>query len=193
MAKTRSADRQRYWREVIERQRASGQSIVGFCSKEGLSPASFHAWKRRLGRPQRGTGRRRRSRPSFRCRSSATQRLAWEGWKSSGLAASCCESRAVTYRRSARWWLLSGQPRQHEGHVHADVALVPASVCENRPHRYAKVVRGAGWSGGARTGPAGGIGRPVPLLQPAGRSREGTLVCGRRLGHLVQAIGRRNL
>jgi hypothetical protein len=58
MAKARSADRQRYWREVIERQQASGQSIVGFCSKEGLAPASFHAWKRRLRRPQRATGRR---------------------------------------------------------------------------------------------------------------------------------------
>ena len=58
MAKARSADRQRYWREVIERQQASGQSIVGFCSKEGLAPASFHAWKRRLRRPQRGTGRK---------------------------------------------------------------------------------------------------------------------------------------
>ena len=58
MAKASSADRQQYWLEVIERQQASGQSIVGFCSKEGLAPASFHAWKRRLRRPQRGTGRR---------------------------------------------------------------------------------------------------------------------------------------
>ena len=58
MAKASRADRQRYWREVIERQQASGQSIVGFCSKEGLAPASFHAWKRRLRRPQHGTGRR---------------------------------------------------------------------------------------------------------------------------------------
>ena len=56
MAKFKSVDRQRYWREVIERHQASGQSIVGFCSKEGLAPASFHAWKRRL-RPRRGTGR----------------------------------------------------------------------------------------------------------------------------------------
>jgi hypothetical protein len=57
MAKARNANRQQYWREVIERQRASGQSIVGFCAKEGLSPASFHAWKRRfrLG-PQREAG-----------------------------------------------------------------------------------------------------------------------------------------
>jgi hypothetical protein len=58
MAKARSADRQRYWREVIERQQASGQSIVGFCSKEALAPASFHAWKRRLRRPKRETGRK---------------------------------------------------------------------------------------------------------------------------------------
>ncbi len=53
MAKTRSADRQRYWQEAIERQQASGQTIVGFCAKEGLSPGAFHAWKRRLQRPQR--------------------------------------------------------------------------------------------------------------------------------------------
>ncbi len=56
MAKTRSADRQRHWREAIERQRASGQSIVGFCAKEGLSPASFHAWKRRLRQPRGKAG-----------------------------------------------------------------------------------------------------------------------------------------
>ena len=57
MARARSADRQRYWREVIERQQASGQSIVGFCSREGLAPASFHAWKRRLRRSRRGIER----------------------------------------------------------------------------------------------------------------------------------------
>jgi len=56
MAKASRADRQRYWREVIERQRASGQSIVGFCSTEGLAPASFHAWKRRLRRSRRKAG-----------------------------------------------------------------------------------------------------------------------------------------
>ncbi len=56
MVKTGSADRQRYWREVIERQQASGQSVVRFCSEEGLALASFHAWKRRL-HHQRGTRR----------------------------------------------------------------------------------------------------------------------------------------
>jgi hypothetical protein len=56
MAKASRADRRRYWQAVIERQQASGQSIVGFCAKEGLSPASFHAWKRRLRRPRREGG-----------------------------------------------------------------------------------------------------------------------------------------
>ena len=58
MAKTSSADRRRHWREVVERQRTSGQSIVGFCSREGLSPASFHAWKRRLRQPRHKNERR---------------------------------------------------------------------------------------------------------------------------------------
>ena len=53
MGKVSRADRRRYWREVIERQQASGQSIVGFCSKEKLAPATFHAWKRRLRWPGR--------------------------------------------------------------------------------------------------------------------------------------------
>jgi hypothetical protein len=57
MAKARSSDRQRYWQAVIERQQASGQSIVRFCSKEGLAPATFHAWKRRLRRSRRGIER----------------------------------------------------------------------------------------------------------------------------------------
>jgi len=63
MAKASRADRQRYWREVIERQQASGQSIVGFCSKEGFAPASFHAWKRRLRRSRRGIERESANQP----------------------------------------------------------------------------------------------------------------------------------
>ncbi len=53
MTRATNGDRQRYWRKVIERQQASGQSIVGFCSKEKLAPATFHAWKRRLRRFRR--------------------------------------------------------------------------------------------------------------------------------------------
>ena len=58
MATTSSADRQRHWRKLIERQQGSGRSIVAFCAQERLNPASFHAWKRRLlGGPTAETGR----------------------------------------------------------------------------------------------------------------------------------------
>jgi hypothetical protein len=36
------------WRQRIERQRASGLSVVEFCRKEGVSGAAFHRWKGRL-------------------------------------------------------------------------------------------------------------------------------------------------
>ena len=43
-----SGERRRYWREVIQRQQASGQSIEKFCVKERLGKATFYLWKRRL-------------------------------------------------------------------------------------------------------------------------------------------------
>jgi hypothetical protein len=58
MVKTSRADRRQYWQAAIERQEASAQSIVAFCAREGLSPASFHAWKRRFRRHQRATRQR---------------------------------------------------------------------------------------------------------------------------------------
>ena len=36
------------WQQRLERQPASGLSIVAFCRREGVSDASFHAWKRKL-------------------------------------------------------------------------------------------------------------------------------------------------
>lgn len=36
------------WRQRIERQRGSGLSIVEYCRREGVSPACFHIWKRKL-------------------------------------------------------------------------------------------------------------------------------------------------
>jgi hypothetical protein len=36
------------WRQRTERQGTSGLSIVAFCRREGVSLASFHAWKRKL-------------------------------------------------------------------------------------------------------------------------------------------------
>lgn len=36
------------WRQRVEWQRESGLSIAAFCRREGVSPASFHTWKRKL-------------------------------------------------------------------------------------------------------------------------------------------------
>jgi Transposase len=36
------------WERRIERQRRSRLSIAEFCSQEGVSPAAFYAWRRRL-------------------------------------------------------------------------------------------------------------------------------------------------
>jgi putative transposase len=37
------------WRERLARQRRSGLSIAEFCRGAGVSPASFYAWRQRLG------------------------------------------------------------------------------------------------------------------------------------------------
>jgi hypothetical protein len=39
-------NRARFWRELIERHRASGQTAVQFCKQAGVSTASFYTWKR---------------------------------------------------------------------------------------------------------------------------------------------------
>ena len=36
------------WRERIERQKLSGLPIRSFCEREGVSAASFFAWRKRL-------------------------------------------------------------------------------------------------------------------------------------------------
>lgn len=38
----------RKWRQIIERQQASGNSIAAFCRSNRLPSSSFFAWKRRL-------------------------------------------------------------------------------------------------------------------------------------------------
>jgi transposase-like protein len=56
------------WRQRTERQGTSGLPIVVFCRREGVSPAAFHAWKRKLRnsasprRPASETAPARRSR-----------------------------------------------------------------------------------------------------------------------------------
>ena len=36
------------WREVFRRFDGSGDSVAGFCKREGLNTSSFHRWRRRL-------------------------------------------------------------------------------------------------------------------------------------------------
>ncbi len=36
------------WRDVLEQQRQSGQSVPAFCAERGLKPSTFFAWRRRL-------------------------------------------------------------------------------------------------------------------------------------------------
>lgn len=39
------------WRRRLRRQAVSGLSILEFCAREGVSSASFYAWRRRLTAP----------------------------------------------------------------------------------------------------------------------------------------------
>ena len=48
MGPQRSAEKEAYWRKVMERHKASELSARAFCAREGLSEASFHAWRRTL-------------------------------------------------------------------------------------------------------------------------------------------------
>lgn len=50
MAKTRSGTAAGRWRERLERWRRSGQTVRGFCEREGLSEPSFYVWRKRLAR-----------------------------------------------------------------------------------------------------------------------------------------------
>lgn len=37
------------WREIVERQRASGLTVAAFCRDNRVATSSFFAWKRKLG------------------------------------------------------------------------------------------------------------------------------------------------
>ncbi len=51
MARPKDPDLERTWWLRLRRQNASGLSIPEFCAREGVSSASFCAWKRRLTAP----------------------------------------------------------------------------------------------------------------------------------------------
>ena len=42
------SEREAYWRRVIQKQPNSGLTVNRFCEREGVSTASFFAWRRRL-------------------------------------------------------------------------------------------------------------------------------------------------
>jgi hypothetical protein len=37
-----------FWRDLIDRWKASGQSVAAFCAAHRVSQATFYAWRRRL-------------------------------------------------------------------------------------------------------------------------------------------------
>lgn len=47
-AKRSPSDREQFWRDLIERQQHSGQSIREFCDWKGVSQPSFYSWRKRL-------------------------------------------------------------------------------------------------------------------------------------------------
>jgi hypothetical protein len=51
-------NRERFWRDLIERHRASGQTAVQFCEQVGVSTASFYTWKRKLTAEVAATGKK---------------------------------------------------------------------------------------------------------------------------------------
>ena len=57
-----SDERQRYWRDLIERQPTTGLNIARFCADAGVSQNAFYVWKKRLltAAPERQVTRSRR-------------------------------------------------------------------------------------------------------------------------------------
>ena len=50
----------RVWRERFLRFDDGGMTIAEFCVAEGVSTASFYAWRRKLARPQQATPRKKK-------------------------------------------------------------------------------------------------------------------------------------
>ena len=51
MARPKDLSLEHTWRRRLRRQAISGLSIPEFCAREGVSTASFYAWRRRLAAP----------------------------------------------------------------------------------------------------------------------------------------------
>jgi transposase-like protein len=48
MAKTSSADRRRFWQDLLAKREALGLSVAQACQDAGVSQAAFYAWRKRL-------------------------------------------------------------------------------------------------------------------------------------------------
>ena len=46
--KRRNSKSEPFWRDLLDRWKASGQSVAAFCAAHGVSPATFYAWRKRL-------------------------------------------------------------------------------------------------------------------------------------------------
>ena len=54
MAKVRDANREEFWRQVVQRRAESGMTIDEFCQREGLKPTTYHYWQRVIKRRDEG-------------------------------------------------------------------------------------------------------------------------------------------
>jgi hypothetical protein len=57
MARHKDPNLERLWRQRLRRQSITGLSVAAFCSREGVTLASFYYWKRRLSAPREPTSR----------------------------------------------------------------------------------------------------------------------------------------
>ena len=50
----KNAEKEVYWRDMLERQARSGLSVRRFCAEQDISEASFYGWRKKLIRRGRG-------------------------------------------------------------------------------------------------------------------------------------------
>ena len=57
MARTDSAERQRFWQELFAKRASLGLSVAQVCEEAGVSQATFYAWRKRLQSSRRTSAR----------------------------------------------------------------------------------------------------------------------------------------
>jgi hypothetical protein len=60
----RDPKRERFWRDVLRRQKDSGLTVRAFCAGEQLAETAFHAWRRILRKPDAERRQGRIDRPA---------------------------------------------------------------------------------------------------------------------------------